>query len=245
MSIDWITQSLRLSLFSNVPIAATEQDWQKITGQEEAASRTAIAGGKMFRGKFAGGDLTFAYSGPRIDVVLSAEEKDTADGLKIPSLGLWTDVFPSFENTIATWLDKATILPVRLAFGALLLHQVNSREEAYKELDDLLFSVDANPKMQELFYRCNWPTESKVVSGLMINRLTGWSALRVTANLLQLTGESFNVSSSGPELITVRLEIDHNTDQARSTPFETGQIIPIFKELVGLARENAEKGELS
>ena len=162
----------------------------------------------------------------------------------MPSLGPWNDVFQTFENTIAKWLSKATIPTVRLAFGALLLHQVNSREEAYKELDDLLFSVDANPKMKELFYRCNWPTESDVVSGLMINRLTSWSPLHVTRNLLQLTGESFNVSS-GPELHTVRLEIDHNTDQARSTPFETGQIVPIFSELVGLARENAEKGELS
>ena len=76
MSVDWITQTVRLSLFSNAPIAATEQDWQKITGQEEAESRTAIAaGGKMFSGKFEGGNLTFAYSGPRLDVVLSAEEK--------------------------------------------------------------------------------------------------------------------------------------------------------------------------
>jgi hypothetical protein len=243
MSVDWVTQSVRLSLFSNAPITATEKDWQKITGQEEAENRTAIAGGKMYSGKFEGGNLSFAHSGPRLDVVLSAEEKEAIDVPKIPSLGLWSDVFQTFEKTMVKWLEQTTIPTVRLAFGALLLHQVDNREKAYEELDRLLYSLVADPKMKELFYRCNWPAESKAVPGLMINRLTGWSALRVTTNLLQLAGESFNVSA-GPELHTVRLEIDHNTDQGHMTPFEIAQVVPIFKELVGLARENAEKGEL-
>jgi hypothetical protein len=98
--------------------------------------------------------------------------------------------------------------------------------------------------MKELLFRCNWPFESKAVGGLMINRITTWSAIRVTQSRLQITGESFNVSP-GPELDAVRLEIDHNTDQAISAPFDKARLVPIFEELVELAQQNAERGEVS
>jgi hypothetical protein len=244
MPLDWTTEQLRLSAFSDHPVTATERDWQTITGQEEAENRTAIAGGKMFSGSFQGGTLSLAYSGLRIDVILNATLRETTDAPELPSVGLWKDASISFRDTVKKWLEHTTVPIVRLALGAILVHQVDSRESAYKALDELLFSVAADPKMRELLFRCNWPVESKVVPGLMINRITAWAAVRAAASRLQVTGESFNVSP-GPELNAARLEIDHNTDQANSKPFDKAQLVAIFEELLQLAQQNAERGEVS
>jgi hypothetical protein len=245
MPVDWVTEQLRLSVFSDHPVTATEREWQRITGQEEAENRTAIAGGKMFSGSFQGGTLSLAYSGSRVDVILNATLRETTDAPELPSVGPWSDASVSFrDDNVKKWLEQTTVPIVRLAFGAILLHQVDSRESAYKKLDELLISVTADPKMRELLFRCNWPVESKAVHGLMINRITAWAAVRAAQSRLQVTGESFNVSP-GPELDAVRLEIDHNTDQANSKPFDKGQLVPIFQELMQLAQQNAEKGEVS
>ncbi len=244
MPREWVTEQLRLSAFSSDPFPATERDWQRITGQEEAENRTAIAGGKMFAGSFQGGTLSLAYSGLRADIILNATVKETTDEPQLPSIGQWSDTSASFQDTVNKWLEQTTVPMVRLAFGAILLHQVDTRETAYKTLDELLFSVEANPKMRELLFRCNWPVESSVVRGLMINRITTWSSIRVAQSRLQITGESFNVSP-GPALDAVRLEIDHNTDQANAAPFDKGHLVPIFEELLELAQQNADRGEVS
>ena len=186
--------------------------------------------------------LFWLFPGPESMSFLNAVLKQETDQPQIASIGSWKDASTSFQEAVIKWLGQTTTSVVRLAVGAILLHEVDSREIAYKTLDELLASVAIDPEMKELVFRCNWPVESKVVAGLMVNRITSWSALRATRNLLQVTGESFNVVS-GPELHAVRLEIDHSTDQAHSTPFESGQLIPIFKELIELAQQNAEKGE--
>ena len=35
-AIEWDAQLLRLTVFSNVAVLATEKDWEAITGQQEA-----------------------------------------------------------------------------------------------------------------------------------------------------------------------------------------------------------------
>jgi hypothetical protein len=132
MPREWVTEQLRLSAFSNAPIPTTERDWQKITGQEEAENRTAIAGGKMFSGSFQGGTLSLAYSGLRADIILNATLKETAEEPQLPSFGRWSDTSVFFRDTVSKWLEQAAVPMVRLAFGAILLHQVDSRESAYK-----------------------------------------------------------------------------------------------------------------
>lgn len=244
MPLEWLTEQVRLSVFSSGPVPAGEQDWKSITGQEEADNRTAIVGGKMFSGGFRGGNLTLAYSGPRIDVILNAVLKEDRQEPQFASVGSWSDVSVAFHDTITAWLKQTTLPILRLAFGGILLHQVENREKAYEVLDGLLPSVVVDPKMSELIFRVNWPVQSKVIAGLMINRITNWSALRASKARLQMTGESFNVTS-GPEVNAVRLEFDHNTDQANTKPFDGSQLAPIFEELVEFAEENVEKGEVS
>ena len=52
------------------------------------------------------------------------------------------------------------------------------------------------------------------------------------------------VVASPEEIYAVTLEMDHNTDDAHRTPFDRNRLLPIYSELVDLARENVAKGEV-
>jgi hypothetical protein len=243
MTFDWAAQQVRLSVFSTAPIAASERDWQAITGQEEAETRTSIPGGRAFSGAFADGYLSFSYSGQRLDIVLSALEPTEKTEQTLPAIGPWPAVSDNFRAVAEKLLASTHFSVVRLAFGAVLLFPTKSREEAYKYLDDLLVSVSVDPGgMKELLFRVNWEKESSTCKDLMLNRITNWSAVRLVRNLMQLTGGQFAVSADS-ELQGVRLEIDNSTDHTNTRPFEKTEIVPIFRELLTMARENAEKGE--
>lgn len=121
MASDWLAQQLRLTFFSGDPISVSEADWQAITGQPEAETRTAVPGGKQYSGKFSGGILALAYSGARGDVILSVDESavDLENGL--PALGTWDELSQSFASSVEPFLESRKHPLVRIAFGAVLL----------------------------------------------------------------------------------------------------------------------------
>lgn len=251
MPFDWAVQQLRLSLFSNEAIPVSETDWKTITDQDEAETRTAIPNGKQYSGKFLGGILTIAYSGLRCDIVLNVDDPvpmraEVAEARPtLPCIGEWNAVLDVFEEKVTPVLDGLNSPIVRIAFGSVLLSQSESREHAYEKLGELLASVDVDGKnSRELIYRINWPKMSEVIPDLELNRITGWSSVNFRPMLVQLqTGGEMAVSSSDVELYTVRLEMDHNTAAQRKTAFEKAHRMPIFRELVTLARSNAKAGE--
>jgi hypothetical protein len=244
MPYDWAVQQLRLSLFASEPITLSESLWKTITGQDEAESRTAVPGGKQYSGKFLGGVLVMSYAASRADFVLNLDEAAidlTQEEVFSPTIGKWTDLATSFAKTAETILQNFPSPTVRLAFSGNLLLQTESREDSYKKLDDLLVSVEVDTKSRDLIFRINWPQESEAVDGLELNRITTWSAINFKRTL-RVTGSEGAVAPS-IETPFVRLEFDHNTDQARKETFEKAQTVPIFQELLKLARENAETGE--
>ena len=68
--------------------------------------------------------------------------------------------------------------------------------------------------------------------------------MQFSTSLLQVIGNNVAVAGGGQEQFAVRLECDHNTDAANLNPIEGEKIALIFRELVELASENAEKGEI-
>jgi hypothetical protein len=72
MTINWETENVRFSLFSNAVVHLTDQDWHNLTGQDEAETRKAVLGGHVFSGHFDGNLLSFAGTGNRADIVLSS-----------------------------------------------------------------------------------------------------------------------------------------------------------------------------
>src|SRR5262249_25069814 len=156
---------------------------ETLTSQKEAENRVSIPGGRMFSGAFAGGQLSLGYSGQRIDIVLGpqpTEPDPAAEKPTLASVGPWPAVAEEFANMITSWLPTVRFPVIRLGLGAVLLHQTDTREQAYEILDDCLVSVTLSDpvRMRDFIYRINWPLESSVQRGLSLNRITAWSAIR-------------------------------------------------------------------
>jgi len=243
MALEWEAESLRVSLFSNGPTPVTDEDWRAVTSQTESYNRQAIAGGYIFSGTFENSQLNFSGINKRVDFVQSPTlPPPSGPDVTLPTIGPWKATREKFVSFTSAWMNNANFPILRIAFGAVLLCPAKNRLTSYETLKALLSSVSVDPeKMRELSFRINWPTKSKVIDGLLVNRITSWSALELLFASLELGPTPSTTTRSGVH--AVRLEIDHSTDQSLSQPFDRGQVLPIYKELVSAASENAAKGE--
>ncbi len=244
MGLDWGGEVARLSLFLSEPHAISDKDWAIITGQEEAETRQAVPGGKRLSGSVPNGVMHMSATASRFDVIITAADIVEGEEVQLPSVGPYDETFTSFFESTCKWIVEVNPSATRIAFGAVLTCKAQNREEAYGHLRDLLKSLKVDPKnMRDLQYLVNWPGESKVEQGLVMNRLTTWSALRIVRKFLQIS-ETAVEGGDTRHVDAVRLEMDHNTDEAKKTAFDQGKLIPIYSELVELARQNAAEGEV-
>jgi hypothetical protein len=244
MGLDWGVQVARLTLFLSEPHAISDKDWSIITGQEEAETRQAVPGGKRLSGSVPSGVMHLSATASRFDVILTTADIAEGEEVQVPSVGPYDETFTSFFDSTCKWIVEVSPSATRIAFGAVLTRKAANREEAYVHLRDLLKSLKVDPKnMRDLQYRVNWPGESRVEQGLVVNRLTTWSAFRIIRKFLQISETSVEDDDTR-HVDGVRLEMDHNTDEAKRAPFDQRKLIPIYSELVELARRNAVEGEV-
>jgi hypothetical protein len=245
MALEWKTESLRLSLFCSEPISLSDADWKAITGEDEAETRRKVAGGRAMAGPFLDGNLTISAIGSRLDCILNQPNSSPAfEDNHFPSVGAWPGVCDDFVKATADWLGSFTVPVVRLAFAPNLFGECPTRLDAYRNLTSLIKTVSGDPEhLKELVFRINWPVSSASVNALILNRITQWSVveLQIQTLTVQPGGAALNAS---PVAFAIRLEMDHNTDGGRAEPFDQSRLVPIYRELVMLAAENAEKGEL-
>jgi hypothetical protein len=244
MSLDWGVQVARLTLFLREPYPISDKDWTIITGQEEAETRQAVPGGKRLSGVVPTGVMHMSATASRFDAILTATEIGEAEEVQLPSVGPIDETFNGFFESTCKWIEEVRPSVNRIAFGSVVMCKTADREEAYRVLGTLLKSLKVEPKkMRDLQFRVNWPGASKVDPGVTVNRLTIWSSMRIVRKLLQI-GEKETEDIGIKHVDALRLEMDHNTDEDRKAPFDQGNIIPIYSELVELARENAAEGEV-
>lgn len=243
--MEWSAENLRLSLFCDKPYKVTDADWTTITGQEEAETRQSVPARRTLSGAFQNGQLTLVASGTRLDCILTPKPaEDFPDG--IPTIAEWTMACQSFVEATRPWLRSIPVNVLRIAFGSVLLARCSDRREAYATLLNLLQSLHGDPsRMRDLIYRINWPVDSKVEQNVTLNRLTSWSVVQALLRHIQLDSSgAFSRVEDFPESYLVRLEIDINTPAERLAFFDPDKLIPIYGELVALALENAQRGEL-
>ena len=245
----WQTQALRLTAFPGPGFAPTDTTWwADLVGQppESRLSQPRLA---MYssEGPFDQGRLVLRLQFDRIDWVLSAFDKPTTDTQGLPTLGGLPAVLSTFVGLMSSWLDSdACPALVRLAFGAVLLQQVTTREEGYRQLAPYLHSVRLDPlRSSDFLYRINRPRDSAcAITGLRINRLSTWSVvLQKSGALVIRPGTAFLLQPS-TEDYACRLELDINTVPGSGPELPRRQIAQVFQELVTLGSEMAEKGEI-
>jgi len=205
-------------------------------------------------GPFNGGNLILAIQPGRIDWYLKAltdgqeEEQSDSPGLAF----LKPEAIAKFHDLIAGWM-KLNSCPslIRLAVGCVLLQPVQSREAAYLQLRNYLHAVDLKPEARDFIYQINRPRESRSVpADLQINRLSKWSVPlrgKVAFSISLGTKDKSAMAGSfeGQGQFACRVELDINTAQDYKGEFSGNDLLTVFDELVTLAREISEKGDVS
>jgi hypothetical protein len=154
-------------------------------------------------------------------------------------------LLPAFIEVTRRWLEPLDFGIKRLAFGLHAALTVADRVEAYNLLQSLLrHRVKFDPERSSDFvYQINHPTSSKT-TGLNFNRLMKWSAMTVQMVQFEL-GQAPSAQSA---LIRLRefasTECDVNTPGDRQDPLDNAVLGAIYDELVNLAWENLEMGEI-
>jgi hypothetical protein len=230
-------QLLRITIFPSGALASADDLWHRLTGRDpdmdeyrrrEGLSRQAGPHGE--------GELEVRLLPSRVDLVMTPLATDVA----VPKvhLGPFETEAEAFLALARPWLSDTGGEILRVAFGGLALHMARDRAEAYELLARYVPSlrVDAEHS-KEVLYRVNRPKESKY--GVMLNRITTWTPVSL----------KIDVSSTGSKTLRIaeqnflRLEFDHNTPAERTEPLAQADIVPIFEELLELAKENAFQGE--
>ena len=179
----------------------------------------------------------------RIDFIFSSIENNTINTGNIKTLGLFDDVIKIFLTPIQEWnnLDSAPISR-RIAFGALLIQNVENKKRSYEKLSSYLPYVKLDvEKSSDFFYQINRPRESLVVEGLSINRLSKWSAIQQQLVSVELISGSRQISDPS---YACQLELDINTSQKRDVDIDREVEYELFRELMEFGKEISVEGDI-
>lgn len=133
----------------------------------------------------------------------------------------------------------------RLAFGAVLIRPVASRELAYEELGKLL-PVKIDPAgSRDFLYQINHPENFQISSGsIELNRLSRWSAMRTQHFVLQVAANGSGEPMPSRTGLSVgenfvRCEIDNSSAADTTDALAFDSLQPIFNRLIELAHVSA------
>lgn len=247
-SFDWHVELLRFTGFP-APDAQIEQpNWWKDVVGESSETRLIQARKGLFqdKGPYEEGELLLKIEPFKIDwfyrAIQNPEEQNTRS-----TLGLFHDATRIFADLMNKWFAFKDFSPLqRVAFGAIIFQPVESHRTGYERLSEYLgSSVKLDPEgSSDFHYQINRPRDSKTdIANLKINRLTKWSV-----QTIRLIGFVFDVEHrniyKGKETFACRLELDINTVPDPKSRFSTVECQAVFDELVQLALEISQKGDI-
>jgi len=247
----WEAQSLRLTLFSVLPVDGEKTNWwERLVGlpPESKVSLPRING--------------YEESGPvehvglelhvqpdrqaRLKLLLPSP-KDDLNSEVPPVIGPLPEALDQFGSLAKKWLAFPDVPQVeRLAFGAILHRSVRDRKTGYKELSEYLagyVKIDAE-NSSDFSYSINRPRPSGLgIKGLQINRLSKWSVVTWSWMRHTISRTSSNVVRDA-ERFSCHLELDISTDQNFKEELDRGKLEELYDELVAFGLEIAEKGDI-
>jgi hypothetical protein len=246
MASDWQVETLRITVFpSDISAVSMSKLWDSVVGQDPDAihfQRDVIDAREI---RYGNGRLVLAKHTDRFDWhYLSIQ--DNNDSGQLPIIGKLEEELNAFSNVANACLDSPHLLPIsRLAFGAVLLHPVNTVEDGNLFLEGKLSNMNLEG-VREFNYQVNRRRMSKIDPGIEVNRLSKWnvySGQLVTVAIDPLRGQQ--VSTTSGLRIASRLELDINTFPERTGPLPKHEISAIFRELINLGLEISERGDVS
>jgi hypothetical protein len=242
LSHTWLANQIRLSVFPTSPWELPADLWSGVVGEApETDQSQPRVNTRTQSGSWHGGVLQVATTPLRADWVFSPSGDDAGG----PQFSRVADVLPPFVAATRTWLTTGNASMKRIAFGISALVQTADRVEAYELLQLFTQSLKIDPKASsDLSYRINHPVSSQVIKGLRLNRLTTWTALLIRPLQLQLGPSSDAQVAPGSGQHFAMLECDINTPAEHAEPLDLALLGATYDELVQLALENLERGEV-
>ena len=244
----WNVESLRVTCFVD-PAGSVPADgvWERLTTTAPLESSRRLKAGEVREaGEFLGGLLTYSAQPARIDWTLGASPGGEDP---LSALGEGTKAIPPFASLMSRWLqseDAPTL--TRLAFGATLLAEVESRVAGYAHVLSLLPSVRLEPRqMSDFMYQNNRQRDVSVgPHQFRVNRLSKWSVAMFQTFQLQVGLFPGGAESTqlGPPRAASRLELDINTVPSQGRSIEREVRVELFERLVGFAMEIAQHGDI-
>jgi len=138
-----------------------------------------------------------------------------------------------------------TLPPVnRIAFLTTLMQEVDTREDAYRRLDQFLRHTEVHPEATDFIYRINRRRAPRVaLEELDINCLVTWSAGKVVTSLFaQAGGPRREVERK--ERHFAMLELDVNTSQDFKTVIPPVNLEGLLRNLAEIATDVATRGDV-
>ena len=161
------------------------------------------------------------------------------------TVGPLQGVLTPFRDLGIQWLEMGQAA-TRLAFGAVLVAEATDLHDAHRKLDTLLPSVELDSgNISDFFYQVNRRRVLDLSPGTLVNRISRWSASQGGSVEFVMGGNAQPQFTRMAGHFACRLELDVNTaDEYHSSPLRGVTAIALFRELVDLSKEMAEKGDI-
>ena len=246
MAVDWQVETLRITAFpSDMTIVFVPKLWESVMRQEPDAihfQRDIIDAREI---RFGNGRLVLAKQTDRIDWRYVSNPDSNTDSVQLPIIGRLEEELNAFTEWANTWFDSPDMISIdRLAFGTVLLRPVNTVEEGYSILGDLLPNMRLKG-VRDFNYQVNRRRKSEVGPGIEVNRLSKWNVYSgglVTVAVNPMLGRQVTTTSNLS--IACRLELDINTFPDRTEPLPSHSLSATFNELINFGLEISEKGDI-
>lgn len=236
----WEVEQFRLTLFRFPGTSMDVQSlWQEIgdialedVKQKPALGVTSLEGsGKL-------GRYILATDNQRLDFIAHKLQLEP----DLPVIGKLEEALPEFVNQAERLIGKVSgILRVAVSFS--LLSRTSDKIQSYSLLSHLLPSVDIDIEdSSDFLYQINRPRTSNVVEGLSINRLSKWGAVKIS--FPQFVPGLLAISNASPMLEAIKLDLDINSALERVDEIPTEKLHELMIELIGLAVEISQKGDI-
>lgn len=239
----WQAANLRLTAFTVSPLKISDPAWwEEIVGQP-AETKLQKALVRQETAPFENGKLSLAIHSGRIDWTFNSPDVTGENVEQLPLIGLFPESLEKFSKITHAWLSAKSCPPLkRMAFGAILWQPVTDVKTGYRNMASHLPFVKVDVEgSSDFLYQINRPRMSKRgIPGLKINRLSKWSVGTIKLVGLEAATQQ-NVASHQETFCS--LEMDINTDLEFSGELPQGKLSEIFRELIDLGSEIAEKGD--
>lgn len=245
--LDWQVENLRMTAFPSPSVQFDPETnwWNDLMGAPpETSIHRARQGLLRQEGQLEDKRLILTIQPDRINWLLTAIEVE--EEIDLPIIGPFEEMLGIFLPLMLRWFELDTCPPLsRLAFGAVLLSPVDTKQLGYQQLDSFLPSVELDTEgISDFLYQINRPRDTITqIEGLQINRLSKWNV----ATLRQvnfIVGQTTVRTSPRQEVFACRLELDINTHQDFNGELLPEQLPEVFNELVNLGREITREGDI-